>query len=90
MTHKDVAKILQISQPAYSNKENGVTEFSISDIMEICKALEFNPRFIVEDINIDAADLRAIGNPLRDEVLKAVQTLNDQQLNRLNEFINTL
>lgn len=86
----EVAKILQISQPAYTKKENGLTAFSLPDLLEICKTLEFDPKFIVEDMNIDAADLKNASHPIRTSVEKAVQTLNDQQLKRVSEFINTL
>lgn len=51
LNQSDVAKILNIGLNTYSFKENGITEFNISEIREITKLLKgYNPKLTMDEI----------------------------------------
>lgn len=51
LNQSDIAKVLKIGVNTYSFKENGKTEFNISEIRKITTLLkEYNPKLTMDEI----------------------------------------
>ena len=51
LNQSDVAKVLNIGINTYSSKENGNTEFNISEVKAITNLLkEYNPKLTIDEI----------------------------------------
>ena len=51
LNQSDVAKVLNIGINTYSFKENGKTEFNISEVKAITNLLkEYNPKLTIDEI----------------------------------------
>jgi transcriptional regulator with XRE-family HTH domain len=90
LSQKGLSKVLGLSQTAIYHKEAGNQEFSLEQLLIICKELKFDPHYIIDDMSVEAADLEGEANTLLKAVQKKLVTLNEKQLSSVNEFISSL
>jgi len=86
----ELAKLVGTTQASIGLKETERQTFSLEQLLLICEKLRFDPRYIVEDVNIDTVDLESSSHSLLADIYKKIETFDEKQLRLINEFINKL
>ncbi len=88
LSQREMAKKLNISQGTYNNWENGKTEPSISDLIEISKMFKVSVDYLIgnqeEEVSVkeDESTLR--------KIYRAIQKLDQESLEALSIIIEKM
>ena len=88
LSQRELAKKLNISQGTYNNWENGKTEPSIEDLIEISKLFKVSVDYLIGN-QVEEVLMKEDENTLR-KIYRSIQKLDEETLKALSVIIEKM
>ncbi len=88
LSQRELAKKLNISQGTYNNWENGKTEPSIEDLIEISKLFKVSVDYLIGN-QVEEVLMKEDENTLR-RIYRSIQKLDEETLKALSVIIEKM
>ena len=88
LSQRELAKELNISQGTYNNWENGKTEPSIEDLIEISKLFKVSVDYLIGN-QVDEVAVKEDDSVLR-KIYRSIQKLDEESLRALSVIIEKM
>ena len=88
LSQRELAKKLNVSQGTYNNWENGKTEPSIEDLIEISKLFKVSVDYLVGN-QVEEVSVKEDESTLR-KIYRAIQKLDEESLEALSIIVQKM